>query len=191
MLASQLGGGVMNDVTDQLGGGKDATQRALSMALPLLFGALGKNSSTTEGAASLHQALAKDHDGSVLDDLDGYMRQPDLATGDGILRHALGGRRGTVEAGLSKSSGLDSAAVGKLISMLAPLVMGALGRAQRQGELDQNALAGMLDGERREAESAVPGIGGLARLLDADADGDVTDELADLGKGLVGKLFGR
>jgi hypothetical protein len=191
MLSGQLGGGVMDGLQSQLGGDKDATQRAVTMALPLLFGALAKNSSGEEGAASLHQALARDHDGSVLDNLGGYVRQPDLATGDGILRHALGDRRSGVEAGLSKSSRLDSAATGKLISMLAPLVMGALGRAQRQDGLDKNALAGMLANERREAESTVPQLGGLARLMDADSDGDVSDELADLGKGLLGKLFRR
>lgn len=191
MLAGQLGGRAMSDIGDQLGTDRDATQRAVSMALPLLFGALAKNSSAKEGAASLHQALANDHDGSVLDDLGKYLRQPDVATGDGILRYALGDRRNSVESGLSKASGLDSAATSQLIAMLAPLVMGALGRAQRQSKLDENALAGMLATERREAERAVPQLGGLARLLDADADGDVSDELADLGKGLLGKLFGR
>ena len=190
LLIDQLGGDAVSDIAGQIGGDGESTQRAIAAALPLLLGALTRNSSSSEGAASLHRALARDHDGSLLDDLGGYLKKPDTQTGDGILRHALGDRRGTVEKGLSRSSGIDPAAAGKLVAMLAPVVMGALGKARREHDLDEAGLAGMLNAEQSLAEAAAPELKGLGRLLDRDSDGDLTDDLLDIGGGLVGKLFG-
>ncbi len=48
----------------------------------------------------------------------------------------------------------------------------------------------MLAGERKVAESS-RSLGGLASLLDADSDGQIADDVAKLGKGLLGKLLRR
>jgi hypothetical protein len=73
------------------------------------------------------------------------------------------------------------------LSMLAPLVMGALGKAQREGKLDPGALAGMLGAERQKASDAAPGVMGmLGRFLDRDGDGSVMDDIG----GMLGKLGG-
>jgi hypothetical protein len=58
--------------------------------------------------------------------------------------------------------------------MAAPLVMGFLGRSQKKESLDVGALASL-----------------LGQLLDADGDGDIADDVAKIGGGLLSKLFGR
>ena len=74
--------------------------------------------------------------------------------------------------------------------MLAPMVMGALGRQKRQQGLDAGSLAGVLGAERQQMEQSNPAMGMLGSLLDRDDDGSVVDDIAKMGKGLLGGLFG-
>ena len=192
MLMGQLGGEALKQISGQIGADENKTQGAMAMALPLIMGALSKNASQSGGADSLSRALDKDHDGSILDNLSGFLGSSEAGPGDGILKHVLGGRRERVESGLSKSSGLDSAAIGKLLVTLAPVVLGALGRRKREQGMDSNALAGLLSTERAEVERRAPKeMGLLASLIDSDDDGDI--DLSDIarGAGLLGKLFGK
>ncbi len=192
LLSQQLGNNAISDLSRQLGTDKAHTEKAMTAALPVLMGALARNASKPEGAEALSRALDRDHDGSVLDNLSGFLNQPDEKAGNGILKHVLGAKRAPVEAGVSKASGLDANAVAKMMTMLAPLVMGTLGRAKRQQGLDPNALAQALGSERQQIEQRSPGLGGLASLLDADGDGQVLDDvLGKAGKGLLGRLFSR
>ncbi|MDH3495935.1 MAG: DUF937 domain-containing protein [Gemmatimonadota bacterium] len=189
-LVGQFAGTPVQRLSQSLGTDDATAQKALGAALPLLVSALAKNASEPKGADALHRALAKDHDGSVLNDVGGFLNQPDTKTGDGILRHVLGDRRQAAEAGISQASGLDARGAATLLATLAPVVMGALGRQQRQQGLDTAALAQMLQGERQQAANA-PGLSGLAGLLDADKDGQIVDDLAKLGGKMLGGLFGK
>ncbi len=191
MLIQQVGGAEqVSQMSKHLGVDTRATQQAVGAALPVLLGALARNAAKSDGAAALNRALDR-HDGTVLDNLGAFLQSPDVADGEGILRHALGERRPAVEAGVSKASGLDPSVVGKLLPMLAPLVMGALGRQRRQQSLDTGGLASMLSTERQQMEQANPAIGMLGKLLDQDGDGSIVDDIAGkLGKGLLGGLFG-
>lgn len=190
-LAGQLTGTRTAQMSQAIGADQAATQKALQAALPLLLAALAKNATNRQGAEALHQAVARDHDGSLLENLDGYIARPDTQTGDGILRHVLGAKRQAVEAGISKASGLDSKGVATMMASLAPLVMGMLGQTQRQQNLDAPGLAQMLQGEQQHVAASAPGLGGLARLLDSDNDGHITDDLAKIGGKLLGGLFGK
>lgn len=191
MLTDQLAGAPTSQIGHQLGTDEGAAGKAIRAALPLLMSALANNATRTEGAQSLASALDRDHDGSVLDDVAGFLSSPDTRTGDGILRHTLGERRVAVEQELGKRTGLDSAAIAQLLPMLAPLVMGALGRAKRQESLDTGGLASMLTNERRQAESMSGSLDLLTLLLDSDRDGHVADDLSQAGVGLLGRLLRR
>lgn len=53
------------------------------------------------------------------------------------------------------------------------------------------ALSNQIGGERRAFERKAPGAADLiGGLLDSDGDGSVADDLAKLGGGLLGGLFG-
>jgi hypothetical protein len=181
----------MKKISSQIGADDKATQGAISASLPLLINALSRNASSDDGANALSNALSKDHDGSILDNLQGFLGNPDTAAGEGILRHALGGRQKAVQNGLSKSSGLDASSVGKLMGMLAPVVMGALGKVKREKGLDTHALAGFLGQEKQEMERSEPkAMGFMSTLLDADRDGDVdASDMIKHGMSLVSKFF--
>lgn len=189
MLQQQLGGDAVKQISGQLGADHGTTQTAIAAALPMIVGALARNTQDPAQAGALSNALSKDHDGSILDDVTGYLsRGGNSADGNAILGHVLGDRTDAVATGLSHVSGLDPAKAATLLSMLAPLVMGALGKAQRQGGLDPGALAGMLGGEHQQAMNAAPGVMGmLGKFLDRNNDGSVLDDIG----GMLGKTFGR
>ena len=193
LLTEQLAGDGLSKIQQQLGTDSATTAKAVPAALGTLMGALAKNSSGGGGAEALLGALSRDHDGALLDNLSGYLSKPDESTGNGILRHVLGSKRGTVESNLGQSLGLDSGSTAKLMAMLAPLVMGALGKAQRQGNLDARGVADALGQERRTVEKRLPsGMGGmLGSLLDQDGDGSIADDVAKLGGGLLKNLLGK
>jgi len=189
-LISQFAGGDnLRQMSQALGTDEQATGNAVSSALPMLLGALTRNASSTSGAESLFTALEKDHDGSILDNVGSFLGNAQSGPGDGILKHILGGKRNTVERAVSESSGLDLGSVSKLLTMLAPLVMGSLGKARQQESLDMGGLTSMLQGEMKSAQQKGLTPSNLLSLLDSDGDGSVMDDLADLGKGVLGNLF--
>ncbi len=184
MLQRRLGGDAVNQISTQLGTDPSTTRTAIAAALPMLVGALARNAQDPAKAGALATALGR-HNGSVLDDVAGYLGTGNTGDGAGILGHVLGARQQTVQTGLGQAAGLDPSKAGLLLSMLAPLVMGALGKAQRDEGLDTGGLAGMLGNEQQKAAAAAPGVMGmLTSLLDRDHDGSVIDDIG----GMLGKL---
>ena len=190
-LGQVLGGDTMRQISSQIGADEETTGKALSAALPMLIGALSKNASRGDGAQSILNAVSRDHDGSILDHLSGFLNNAQGGPGEGILRHVLGSRRSNVESGLSRATGLDTGSVGKMLTMLAPIVMGALGKAQRSGNMDLSTLTGFLNHETEDIGRKEPKtMGILASYLDSDGNGDVDmSDLVKHGFTLMGKVF--
>jgi hypothetical protein len=189
VLLSQLSGDSLSAITDQLGIDEETAQKAIGLALPLLIGSLNRNSSSTSGAEALTSALARDHDGSILADLASNLTKPSVQEdGMAILGHVLGQKRTGVGNSIGRATGLDSDQVVQLMAMLAPVVLGALGKAQHEKKLDAQGVASMLTQERAQADSTLPGI---AQLLDMDGDGDVTEEMINIGGTLLSSFLSK
>lgn len=190
-LMGQLGGGGMEQIGRAVGLDSGDVSNVLAGAMPAILAGLTRNSSSSSGAAGLLGALDRDHDGSVLDDVMGYLGGGgNLGAGAGILSHVLGGRQGNVEQAISKSSGVDMASVGKILAMVAPLLMGALGKAKREQGLDAAGLAAALGQQERAAREVSPSaVDMFSRMLDSDGDGDPMDDIVKMGSGLLGGLF--
>jgi hypothetical protein len=192
-LLDLLGGALDNRTVErmgsQLGATTEQTSSAVQTAVPLLLGALQRNSGQASGAASLLSALDRDHDGSILDDLAGFLGKGPDASGGRALDHIFGGRRAPVENAVSRASGLEASKVPQLLAMLAPLVLGALGKLKQSGPAGTGGLGDLLGGAMGKMQQQSPGLGGLlGGLLDADGDGSVVDDL--LQKGLGGGSAG-
>jgi hypothetical protein len=188
LVNDQLDDRAVSQLSQQLGVDPSTTRQAVPAALTALLGGLSQNAARPTGAEDLLGALSRDHDGSILDDLAGVLGSPQLGQqGAGILGHVFGARRPAAEAQVGRATGLDAATAGRLLMLLAPLVLGALGRAQRQRGLDAGGLSDVLGDERRRVEQAHPQNRGLLNvLLDRDGDGQIIDDLA----GMAGGLFG-
>ena len=197
LLADNIGGDNIGQLAGAIGASPQQTQTAVAAALPAMLTALNRNTNSNDGATALAGALERDHDGSLLDNLGGFLRGQlggRQADGGGILGHVLGGQRPQVEQGVAQASGLDMSQVSKLLPILAPIVMAALGRRKRQGGLDAGALSGMLGQDAQRARTAAPDgiMGALSGFLDKDGDGSIQDDIMQqAGRAALGKLFGR
>ena len=88
-----------------------------------------------------------------------------------------------------RASTPNGASVARLLAMLAPIVMGALGRTRRQAGADFG-LTDILSGAATQVGQSSPGASLIEQILDADHDGSVIDDVARMGSGLLGGLFG-
>jgi hypothetical protein len=204
LLSGPMGKELINGVSEQTGQPKDKTADVLSMAMPLLLGAMKKNASNPQNAAGLMNALSSKHNGGILDNLGGLFQggvnDSVLKDGAGILGHVLGNKQPAVENALSQKSGVDAGTVAQILKIAAPIVMGYLGRQKAQSNVsDANGLSSllgsMLGGQPQQNQSLI------TSLIDADGDGSVLDDVADmvLGTkekkgglgGMLGNLFGK
>ena len=111
LLQSQLSGGVLETLSKQIGGADtQKTQAATSGIMNILLGAMAKNASTPTRASALSNALDRDHDGSILDDVMGMFTgqakpaNAKAVNGEGILGHILGGRKDSAAETFSQMS---------------------------------------------------------------------------------------
>lgn len=196
-LSQQIGPEQLKHLSSQLGATPEQTENAIGMALPTLLGAMARKADDDGEIAKLHGAIDA-HDDDALGGISGLLggnssTSPDsaqalLGSGGNILESILGGRKSKVESGIGKASGLSSGQIGSLMSMLAPLVLGTIGKKARSGGLDMGGLAGMLRGEKKEIEQQASG-GLLSGLLDQDGDGDF--DFSDVMKLGMSRLFGK
>lgn len=191
-LSSVLSGDNLKQLSQHIGGDEEQTGNAIGLALPALVGALSKKASTQEGASQMLGAMERDQHGSILDSVTDLMsgKSSGKATdGDGILGHVFGSRRDSLERGISSSSGLTSAASSKLMKMLAPMVLGAIGKKVLGSGKGSGGLTDFLNQESTAIESKSSKSGFLGRLLDQDGDGDF--DFSDIAKLGMGMLFKR
>lgn len=194
LLQGQLPDGLLEQLSQQIGGEKEQTANAASGIINTLLGGLAKNASSPDGANAIANALDTDHDGSILNDLAGLLggqNQSSAANGLGILQHILGDKAGGAAGLIGQMSGLSSGQSGNLMQLLAPILMGALGQAKQQNGLDGGGVASLLSNlvTQQSSNSASSPLMNLAtQFLDKDGDGSIMDDVAGM---VMNNLFKR
>jgi hypothetical protein len=182
MLAGQLAGPALQQLSQQIGANPGTTQSAIGMALPMLVSALG-NQANNGGADAIEQATQQ-HDGSILDNIAGFVGNAGAANmGTALLGQVLGGgTQNAIADAIGQRTGMDNGAASQLIGILAPLVMGAVNKSsQEQGGLDANGIAQMLGAASGNSDL----IGTVMQSIDADGDGNVIEDIGNL----INKIF--
>lgn len=173
---------VLDAVLGGLGGGNKSTGGGLDLGG--LIGALaGGGKSSNSGM------------GNVLGGLVGSMlggNNNRAANGAGILKHILGRRTQDTAEQIGRNSGIGTGNTMKMMAMLAPIVMGMLGKTKKKGNLNADGLGGLLDGFLRSNVSpskpaSQTNIGLAGRLLDRDGDGSAIDDIA----GMLGSFLSK
>lgn len=185
MLERQIGDPQIRRISNTVGADEGQVRTAVAGALPLLVSALADNAKKPQGAQALAGALERDHDGGLLDKVDDFLGQGNTADGFGILGHVLGNRRSAAEQGIGRASGLDGSQVAQLLALLAPLVMGALGRVKQERDMGPGGLSDLLGKEREQVQSRAGGKDLLTTFLDRDGDGSMMDDALEMGAGLL------
>lgn len=187
-LEAQLSPDTIQQLSTHLGSDPAATSHAVSMVVPILLGQLSKGAADTQGSSALSNALDA-HDGSILNNLPALLKSGGI--GSSILSHILGSRRAPVEDGVVRASGLNAAQVGQLLTMLAPLVMGVLGRMKRDQGVVAEQLPVVLGQANLDMARQSSAVGDLSRVLDSNQDGQIADDVARIGSSIVSGMLGQ
>jgi hypothetical protein len=150
-LLQQLQGAPMQQIAQQLGTSATQTQSAVEMALPMLLGAMGRNTGDDQGAQALFGALQRDH----MPNASASQAQAQGLGGLGGLLGGLGGLGGGSGGGGMDLGGLLGAVLG------GGAAAGARGAGAAPG-LDAGGILGhILGGNRERAESGLGQASGL------------------------------
>jgi hypothetical protein len=192
MITQQLGSSMVDQMATKIGGDNDNIKRAAAMAVPMIMAALKRNSSSRSGAESLASALDKGHnDGGILGNLGGLLDGSSMKNGEKILGHVFHGKKDNMAQQLGRASGLGDKGAGDLMSMLAPMVMGALGKAKQQNGEGVSGLQDLLRQEQKTIQQRQPKqMSMIEGMLDSDGDGDVDmSDILKKGSGLLSGFF--
>ncbi|HCC95199.1 MAG TPA: hypothetical protein DEQ26_12910 [Flavobacteriaceae bacterium] len=176
LIQGAMGQQIVGSAAKQLGINESQAQTAVAAAVPFLLSALNKNAQGGD-AEGISNALNQ-HDGSILDNLSGFLGQGgNQQDGLGILGHVLGNKQQNVESAISQQSGLNTAQVTQILALVAPIVMGYLGKQKQSAGLDSNGIVGLLGGlvggSTTQTNQSGVNLGGFEKLLDQDGDGQL------------------
>lgn len=203
LLSQHLGDdNFIDNLSQQIGGAdREQTRAAANGIVTALSSAAEKTASAQNGLGGLLGMLDTDGDGSIFDNViemvsggNSGQQQNLTQTGGSIVNGLLGNNAGGIINMISKMAGLDSNKTGSLMTLLAPMVIGALfkgGQNQGGGGLDFSSIMNMLQGTKQQAQGN-PALNMITSFLDKDGDGDFTDDvIGGLGGNLLGGLFGK
>lgn len=196
ILQGQLSDDLLGQLSQHIGAEPQQTASAAQGIFGTLLGGLANNANSENGLASLAGALDRDHDGSVLDDLMGMVggmmqggQAQGATNGMGILGHILGGQQESAAEQIGQSSGLSAGQVMKLMPILAPILMGVLGRAKSQGNMGLGDLASVVLGGAQQAQQQ-GGMGDLIGAVLGNVLGGGQQQASQGAGGLLGSVLG-
>ncbi len=213
MIMAAQGGKIAKSAGGQFGLNAKQSQSAIAALLPAISSALKQNTASPQGMAGLLGALQNNDHGRYMDNPDVYSHSATRDEGNNILGHLFGSKdvSRAVAGHAAKQSGIGADVLKKMLPMVATMAMGSLSKQTRQpsmasqlaglalggGRQQQSgglgSLLGALTGgnarrERGYQQQQQQGMGILGKLLDADGDGNMMDDVLGMAmKGMMGR----
>ncbi|MGO2931829.1 DUF937 domain-containing protein [Microbacterium sp.] len=175
----------IDDIAAKLGVSHDEAKQAVEQGGAVLLGGLAKNAQSDEGSAAIQNALKRHEGGAPVNKID----EVDQADGDKIVKHVLGDEANDVAAKLSASEKTPGIDFGKLLPMLAPIIMGLIANKNKpvDGESSGGGIGDIIGGLLGGGDSN--GGGGIGDMLGGILGGDSSSGGGGIGD-LLGGLFG-
>lgn len=188
LLTGNTGNQVAEKAENKFGVSKTQILALLVVAAPLVISYLRNKSKDANEAEALNNALNKDHDGSILDDPSQADARQD--EGNSILSHIFGGDKGAVENNLSQTSGISIDKIGPILAMLAPVIMGYIGKQKQENNVGAGGLGDLLGGILGNAQGqAQASDNPLGNILGSVLGGSQSSSGGGIGD-LLGGLLG-
>jgi outer membrane protein OmpA-like peptidoglycan-associated protein len=176
LLKDQLNDNLLGKMAGFLGENKSGVTTAVGSALPSLLLGFMKKGAEPGGAEGLFRTLQEEkHDGGVLDNLDNVLDGGSattnlLSSGKTLLGSIFGDKTGRIGDLVASAGGISNNSGFSLLGILAPIVMGFLGKTLKsQGEFNAKGLRGLLLGQKDYIRSSLPsGVTNLLGVSDLD-----------------------
>lgn len=157
LITGNAGNQIASRAENKFGIDKNQIIALLAVSAPLVISYLRKKSQDDPNEAeALNKALDKDHDGSILDNPNQIEERQQ--EGNSILDHIFGGQKNQVENQLSQKTGISMDKIGPILAMLAPVIMGYIGKEKQSGGINSGGglgdlLGGILGGAQSQAQA--------------------------------------
>lgn len=144
LLTGNTGNDVAQRAEQKFGISKNQIIALMAVSAPLIISYLKNKSADANEAEALNRTLDKHHTGNILDDpSEVESRQEE---GNSILSHIFGNQKNTVENKLSENTGISMDKIGPALAMLAPVIMGFIGRQKQQNNVTAGGMGDLLGG---------------------------------------------
>jgi len=174
---------LISNAASSLGESEGGIQKALSGAIPsILTGLLGKAGSS-EGAAGILDQARQTAGTGIINNLSGFFSNDNsnlLGRGAEMLKAVLGDKAGGVASLVSNFAGVKHSSASTILSMVAPVALGVLGRHANENNLNTGGLVNFLSSQKASILNALPsalstvgslvGIGSTGNTLSSATD---------------------
>ena len=144
LITGNVGNQVATEAENKFGISKSQMIALAAVAAPLIISYLRNKSQDANEAEALNNALDRDHDGSILNNPSSALEREQ--EGGSILDHIFGGQKATVENQLSQNTGISMDKIGPILAMLAPIIMGYIGKEKQANGVNAGGLGDLLGG---------------------------------------------
>lgn len=174
LVKGQLNETVIGKASQLIGAKHSETTSALDTVLPALMGAVVNKGSSKSGAGALLNMISSgNHDGSIFDNLTGLLGDKEatnslMSVGGSLVSSLLGSKQSSLLDLITNATPLGRNSSSSFMNLLAPMVMGMLGKQVKTRGLDAPGLMNLLGDQRSIVENALPA--GFSSALGLAAD---------------------
>ena len=199
LIKGQLGDSALEQLGGLLGESAENTKNAVNASVPTIIGSIADKVANDSNAAGMLSNALDDLDPGMAVDFNGLLGSDNhtsiVEKGAGLLQGLFGDKLSGVTDLLSQFSGMGSKSSSSLLSMVLPMVLGALNKQKRINGLDNAGVLNLLSNQNDYVSQAMPSgmgdllnssglIGGLSTMLGSAKDA-VTDAASDAVAGVA------
>jgi OmpA-OmpF porin, OOP family len=173
-IKRQIGNDIIQKAADFMDEEGSVTKKALDIVLPSLLGGIMNQTTEPNSAATLLSKFTEGgHEGSILDTFGnllggGSATQGLMDSGDSIVNGLFGSKTSSIVDWIAAFTGIKTGSASGLMSMAAPLVMGAIGKQVAGENMGLSGLTSLMSGQSGFIQKALPA--GLASVLGLKMD---------------------
>ncbi len=175
MAKSYLTNELVSKASGALGESEGGISKIISAAVPSLISSIADKTSTADGAHEVAKMAADSHSSGILGSLGNFFGGDDnsnnmLSSGGGIISSLLGSKGSMLTSLISNFAGSNSGSVGKILSMVAPAILGMIGKHSSDNNVSASGLGSLMAGQKDLAMKALPSGFSLSSLFGGAAD---------------------
>jgi outer membrane protein OmpA-like peptidoglycan-associated protein len=165
-IENSLSPSQINSLSRLLGESPDATERAITGAIPALLGGIAHQGETQQGAAMLIETMnGLPHNGALAEMIMAHDERLTRA-GASVVNQLFNGQTAGITSLIGRFAGMKGGSVQNLLALSAPIVLGSIANEAPVGGFSPQGLMGLLDSQKPNIVRALPsGLSGLAGLI--------------------------